>query len=267
MKFWQRIKYEVRQGENLELYMIVIVSVVLLLLDLFGFANPDWISSVTISVLALLAVAILGNRHKLENIEQQFSQSPHTLFLEKYPDELKEQITNARELWVIGINLATTTHVYYDSFLDSLKRGNKIRVLLINPQSHVNQLAATRTHRKQSAEWHRSLVLQSLTLLCQLRAEVPNGIEIRTLHHLPSFGMFGIDLETQQGILYLEHYGYRLKIGDKPKMVLRPQDGKWYDIFRQQLYALWQDSVEWAHSVEETQNMIIPMIRDKSYSA
>jgi hypothetical protein len=42
----------------------------------------------------------------------------------------------------------------------------------------------------------------------------------------------------------MEQYGIKSE-GDIPKLVFHSYDGEWYQFFRQQLYTLWEDSVEW----------------------
>lgn len=256
--FWSRlirIGNELRSGENIELYSVVVASIFLVFLDLFGFANPNWIFSINITILAMLAVSLLGNRHRIEDIQRQLKQTSHDIFLERWPDELfKKSIFSASELFVVGVNLATTTNNYYDKFVDSLKAGRKINFLVVDPLGTANELGAVRIKRGMSASWHKATTIRSLVLMCKMNEQVTTGIEIKTINYIPSFGIFGVDVNTPKGILFIEHYGYKLS-SDKPRLVLTPRDGYWYELFREQLVALWNDGTEWKYSREESESI------------
>ena len=68
MKLLRRIWQDFRQGENIDLYLTVIVSIVLAVLNIVNVVPPSWIAPLNLSVLALLSFAILGNRYRIETI-------------------------------------------------------------------------------------------------------------------------------------------------------------------------------------------------------
>jgi hypothetical protein len=206
-------------------------------------------------VLALIAVSLLGNRHRLDRIQNELSQSPHSVFLDKYPESFKSDLIKAKDLWVVGANLATTTNIYQDTFAAILSEGGVIRILIVDPRNTATALSAVRVHRGETEASVSATILLSLARMCRLRESYGGSIQLRTVNYVPSFGMFGLDLESQQAVFYLEHYGYKLKY-DVPKFVIRPRDEKWFRLFRTQLFALWQDSTEWVHSEADTVKMI-----------
>ena len=62
MRFLRRIWDDIKQGENLDLYLTVLAAIVLAILNLAGFAVSSVVNSFSLAILALLAVAMLGNR-------------------------------------------------------------------------------------------------------------------------------------------------------------------------------------------------------------
>jgi hypothetical protein len=68
VRFLKRVWEDIRQGESIDVYVSVVLAIVLAILSVIDIVPADWIASVTLAVLALLAVAILGNRYKLEGI-------------------------------------------------------------------------------------------------------------------------------------------------------------------------------------------------------
>ena len=106
MQTIRRIWQDVRQGENIDLYLTVIAAVAISALSLMGVALPAWTASLTLAVLALLAVGMLVNRRKLEMIMAKTS-AAHTAVTEmplttQFPPELGSDVESASELWLVG---------------------------------------------------------------------------------------------------------------------------------------------------------------------
>ncbi|MEM7535797.1 MAG: hypothetical protein AAF639_26700 [Chloroflexota bacterium] len=248
---------EIRKGENIELYLVIFASILLIGFNIFGGIQPEWILSLNITILALIAVSLLGNRHRLERIQQQVNQSPQTVFRRKYPDYVEERLAKAKELVVVGTSLIRTTNGYFDTFSESIQNGNHIKFLIVDSNGIACDLATYRMTTNIDVNWHRKTILHSIGLMCRLKEKSPSNVEIRTINYVPSFGLYGVDIDTQSGIFFTEHYGFKLKVGDKPKIVLRPEDGEWYQIFKTQIKVLWEHGIEWQYGVEETDNMLM----------
>ena len=188
-----RILEEITRGENLDLYITILIAFILLILGFFGISNPDWIISINISVLILIVVSLLGNRYRIENIQRSISESSHGVFQEKFPEDFEQNISKARELWIVGINLGTTSSIYFRNFRNILESKRNMKVLILDPNGISNELGAARYDMQTSPQWHRTKILESLIIFCKLRQAYPSFLEIRTIDYVPSFGFFGID--------------------------------------------------------------------------
>ncbi len=73
MQFFQRIWNEVRRGENIDLYVTILIAIGLVSLNLTGFAQRPLMAPITLTVLGLLAIAILANRYRLDESLKQLS--------------------------------------------------------------------------------------------------------------------------------------------------------------------------------------------------
>src|SRR5207244_3347128 len=82
----RRIWDDIRRGKNIDLYLTILVAIGMTVLILIGF-NPalELLSPLTLTVLALIAFATLGNRYKLEEVLHRVSRLPGGFFQEKYP--------------------------------------------------------------------------------------------------------------------------------------------------------------------------------------
>jgi len=133
----------IRQGENIELYLTVLVAIPLAILNLLGVAQ-SWAAPITLAVLALFGVSTLVNRQRLESILEKLSQSSDSVLLDKFPPSREEDLKNAKELWLIGIALNKTVNTHYPVIQEKLKRGGSIKVLVVDPDGTASTLRRKR---------------------------------------------------------------------------------------------------------------------------
>lgn len=70
----RRIFSDIKQGDNIDLYVTVLIALVVAVLNLLGIAPPSLVQTLSLSVLALLVSSILGLRHRIENATEKISQ-------------------------------------------------------------------------------------------------------------------------------------------------------------------------------------------------
>ena len=63
--------------------------------------------------------------------------------------------------------------------------------------------------------------------------------------HPLGHGIVGISPASAVGKLYINNYPFKTPGGSLPRFTLRAKDGRWYQLFRQELYNLWGAGVEW----------------------
>lgn len=256
MQILRNIRKDILTGENIEIYLIVALAIGLVILDVLGLAKQEWIFSIIMSVLAIVAISLLGNRRRIEKVAGLINQSPSTVFIRQYPDTVSKDFSEANELWLIGVNLASTSHLYFELFRENLRQGKTIKVLLVDPNGVANKLCALRYDSGISPQWHRREILRSLISLATLKEYSPDNMEIKVIDYIPSFGFYGVNLDSPNGVLYSEHYGFKVTQGDLPRLILRPSDGEWYEHFKTQLQTFWDAGKHWENSSSETEKMI-----------
>lgn len=245
MRILQRVWEDIRRGENIDLYVTVIVAIALAVLNLTGLAPQSWIAPLTLAVLGLLAIATLGNRHKVEEVINNLKQVPESPFLEKFPATLDRDMEKSTDLWLMGVTLSRTLTTYYSALERKLRRGGRVRALLVYPDGAGCEMALMRNYARSDLEFTRSQIRGVLGYLCDLKKIAPDRMEIRTIDYPLGFGAFAIDPDTASGVLYLEHYPFKTVGGSMPKFVLRAQDGRWYDFFKTEISILWENASPW----------------------
>jgi hypothetical protein len=242
----QRVWGDIRRGENIDLYVTVTVAIALAALNIAGVAPPTWIAPLNLAVLALLAIATLGNRHRLEGILKQITQSTESVLLENFPADTYRNVEQSKELWLVGVTLSSTLEALYPLFESKLRRGDSIRVLVVNPDGAACAMAAMRHYARTDVERLRAEIRTTLTDLCELQKVAPDRLEIRTIEYSLTFGAYVVDPEEASGVLYLKHYPFKMPLGRaRPGLVLRPRDERWYDHFRSEIRFLWENATPW----------------------
>lgn len=237
MQMLRRIGEDVRQGENIDLYLTVVVAITLALLNVLGLAPQSLIPPLTLTVLSLLAVNLLVNRRKVESAEKWF--------VDKFPDDWEKQLEDSSELWIFGINLARTITSYFSLFERKLKRGGTIKVLLVDPHGAAMKMSAARRAQLNYEAENLAFIRTSLKGFCELRGIAPDRMEIRTIDHPLSFGIFAADPDTAKSTLYLSYYPFKIPTAAIPKIVLKPKDGYWHDHFKMEMHKLWEFATPW----------------------
>lgn len=239
---------EIKQGENIDLYLTLTIAIVVAGLNLFGIGQ-SLLGSITLAVLALLAFSSLANRRKLEETVEKLSRDQHSL-LERFPPEREEHIKGARDLWLIGLSLYKTINNYYPLLLENLRQGDHVRVLIVNPKSKYGDIIAKRKFSHDPADDVQRIQqltlnkLHSLRIEKSLKADLKKNLEVRVTEYPPFFGAIAVDPDSNEGVIYIEHYSYQME-DDLPKMEFRPNDTRWFQLYKQQIVNMWNDSTAW----------------------
>ena len=245
MKILQKIWDDIRQGENIDLYIVVLLSIVLTVIDLSGAASTqNWIEPVTVTILGLLAISMLGNRRRVDDLRESLSDKAGIKFLEKFPDTFQHDMVQATEVWMVGVTFSRTVKTYYTLLESKLKQGHHIRMLLVDPNSSAVESAARRIYVPTTTEQKTQQIKDSLTTLCTLPRENEGTLEIKVIDSPLTIGIRAFDPESANGRIYIEHFSYK-QDDSKPYFVLNAHDGTWYRNYLGELYRLWEDAKEW----------------------
>jgi hypothetical protein len=230
---------DILRGENLDLYLTIFFAAILSSLSLLGINLGDRMAGATLAILALLAVTNLVNRHKFdETLREQYGSG---LFKKHFPKTLDDDYEKANEIWLVGLNLSRTFEIHSTLLDDHLGQGRKLKVLLINPNSSAIEYISKTTYYQMSAEKWKQQILLIIEKLKQISVGHGSGVELRLIDFPLSIGVRGTNINSQNGKLYIRHYEYRTK-SEGVRFLLTPKDEYWYDLYKKQLLALWEDA-------------------------
>jgi hypothetical protein len=206
MELLKRIISDIRKGENIDLYFFVVAALVLAILNGLGLASKNLVESVTLALLGLLASYCLGIRDKLNGINEKLS-GTRSLLYDEFPPNLKNAIiTDSKEVFIVGITLNRTMATFYSQLERKLKDGRQIKVLLVDPNGDATNLIPRRIYRPISDQRVREKILDSISLISNLKLLAPKQIEVRVIDYPISFGCFASDIESGNGLVCIEYY-------------------------------------------------------------
>jgi hypothetical protein len=242
MKFFQRIWSDIRRGENVDLYLTVLVSTGLVILNLLGIAPANLIAPLTLAVLALLGITSLGTRFFIEEkIKSISGKTTNGLLTRAEIPPLEDRGKNAAEIIIVGTTLYTAVIPNLDFFENKLKNGCKLKFLLLDPRSQAaSTFSLTTKVPNQVANIEQSL--KALEELISLSKTTKGKCEVRLSPAYLSFGMAGFDISKEIGFINVQIYSYK-SLGEIPNMILQKRnDTKWFEYFIKQFDLLWADS-------------------------
>lgn len=248
MESLERIWRDIRQGENIDLYLTVVVSIVLTILTIIDVVPSSWVMPLNLSILALFSFAILGNRYRIETVLEKLTNRSERLLTAFPGDQLRSEILSSKELMLLGADLNLTLMRNYPQLTDKLQKGDSIKVLLVNPESPACEMTSVLHYEPMPPDDKRRVIHRSLSICRELKHRTDGELEVRLLDHLPTFGAFALDLKSPDGVLYLWHYTFKTRDAMRPKMILRPTDGYWYQFFCEEISTIWDNATIWQAS-------------------
>lgn len=240
---------EIVQGENLDVYVLIVLAIGLGIINLLGVIPIQWMNtwvvSIILTVLGLLAVVNLGNRHRIEGLSAKLSKDITDVFVSKWDSNGENEMIAASEIWFIGVSLSGPISDNYALLETKLKNGAKIKFLFRNPDASNLDLVTEQEYIPNTPEHVRQIIQRSLVRAQTLQRLAPQNMEIRTTDYPIPFNFFANDPDKSSGALFLEIRSYKMAEGDIPKITLNPKDGYWYDFFKRQLFVFWENAQPW----------------------
>lgn len=246
MKIIEQLWDDIKRGENIDLYITVVAAFGLAILNLFGMAPQQLISTITMTILGLLAVTNLGNRHHIQEQLRKFtSQFPHLLKDRSELPSFQVRGQYASEIFIVGVSATTAVTPHLDFFERKMKDGCKLRFLLLDPNSQACQVFSQMS-KVPNVKTDIDQTLRLLELLKKMERTCKGVCEVKLSSVFLPFGLAAFDPDKDTGLMNVEMYAYRRTIGERPHLILdRTNDRKWFEYYQGQYEQLWEDSTTW----------------------
>ncbi len=257
MRHIRTIINEIKTGNNIDLYLIIIISIAVAIGGAAQVVNFGVIASAILAILGLLAGSLLANRRTntelkdaITQLKQDFEElrsktqakySISELLLEQYPN-IQDELNSAKRISVLGINLATTVRDYYSEFTDILLRGGTLRILTVDPtEKYVVSLLAFRSTTFNQPDQMNDVMKTELHRVVSLEktAKDSGSFQLKKLAHIPSHGLIIIENASGKSVGYVKMYTFR-SAGKTPVFKLTVEDDMvWFNFFKNQFEQIW----------------------------
>ncbi len=244
MNKMRKVWADIQKGQNIDLLLTIVVSFALVIVNLLGVTSPNLTSSLTLAVLGLIALSSLESRYKSEELLNRIEHAKGSFFQNSFPPQIKQDIKDAKELWLIGVSLSRTVKSYYSDIEQKLRNEYSVRVILTHPAGASLEMSVLPVYGNKSLEQRKAEILGSLETLCDLQKKYPH-LQIKTSGHYIGHGVIAINPNDNKGKLYIENHPFKMPGGSRPKFVLEAKDGEWYDFYKQEMFVVWDNCSNW----------------------
>jgi hypothetical protein len=252
--------------ENIDFVITLFLVIIVAILDVFGDALGDTLDklvrSLTLAVLGLIAVSLYLMKHRIEEITKANVQDL-IYFSDKKPTSLEENLRDADEVWMLGVNMRKTTEGNFYHFLKKASGGGKIRVLIASPsEANVNEVTARFRDPGVTVKTIAGHFEEVLARYSEIKAAArsDDSCQVRLLDFVPPYSLYIFPRTKDDGVVYVEVYGHKSetgKSGSLPKFqVTERENFRWYRHFVDQFEVMWKQAKVYDEQVqnERTKN-------------
>jgi GNAT superfamily N-acetyltransferase len=229
-----RLAYEL--AEYAELYALFVLGIAALAAHAFGKFSTEQTITTLLVTLVIFAFAMLRFLHRLQERERA---RPDDILLSAYPKRYLDDLAGAKDLWITGTNLRRIFPEHIRCLEEVLNNGGRITAVLAKPGSDASKYGVLQeygyTNDELEAAFSKQIEL-SLSVLERLKNAAPSQVTILKITFPIYFGIDGINVNSWNGLIYVRYYP--IAEGDRPIVVLRPYESRWFDFYRAQLLAL-----------------------------
>lgn len=251
MNFFQKILNDVKNRQNIDLYLTLLIAVVVSILGFLGTSSQQILFSAIVAVLALIAFNLLQNRRDyeevtslLEKLEINNNVSERFFHNNFNPSAFRESVMVAKEAFFWGVSLSVTVPALDYAIEQGIKQGLTARFLMIQPESTAVEMTAFRNWYRRDTQEVNSMAREVLSRLSKIEAlssSWPGSIEVRTVNYLPPYIVLATDPHLPSGSMSVYLTSFRTPNENRPGFSLSPRnDPQWFAFFKNQFEEVWQ---------------------------
>lgn len=153
---------------------------------------------------------------------------------------------SATDICICGTSLMRSSTTLRGEFERLLRRGVRLKFLLIDPAGSAIDVVADRNYEAQySSQTFQFQLRASLASLVNLRqiAASEGLLEVRVLDTVPSIGLMYVRRTDESEVVYVQVFPYRRSHGERPWFVVNNvTDNIWTRYFVDQFNSMWRDA-------------------------
>jgi hypothetical protein len=262
-EFLRLMWHDIKQRKNLELYFVLAVALVVFLADIFGVETISILVEIILAALTVLIYGMIEDRRTNERIEEKLeilSQTNHHngFFSEWDSVKFHNVIESADEIWSLETVNYEFLHHYSETLKAFIKRGGKLRFILVDPESYSLKLSADNFPEQgdvESFKFRFRLSMGQLKILLDIAPSAEN-IQIKVIDHVPASITTLVDPQQARARAFITLNGFGMAGKQRPSFELTRKNQKWFEFYLSSFENLWHAEGARIISVEETRKII-----------
>jgi ABC-type bacteriocin/lantibiotic exporter with double-glycine peptidase domain len=265
--FFSSILNDIRKGENIEIYISILISIVVTILGLFGAISFSLLGACILLVLTLLLSSILSNRRNTDRLEESLKDNGQNIKVllqtvsspsgeVRVSDVIKTLNTSgplepffdgSSDIFLAGVTMFTRSNLLQTTYKRLLEQGCNFRVVLVDPASP--NLAQMAMGQNTNFDALHGEILVGINLFQALKdyAKEHNTrgkFEYVAFNYAPTLSiMRSRKAITGEIIIHVELPAYRSGIWERPIFRINQNDGALFNYFEKSCTCLWEDAI------------------------
>jgi hypothetical protein len=244
-ELWKNLKV----GDNIDLYVIFVLSVLTLILSIWGTSSQQPIQALFLSILALLAISLFKNRQQSEEIKRLIKERSNPLserFFRQEDDinEITQAVRSSQKSYFWGTALVMHIPMLKEELGNTFDNGKEIRFLLVKPYSSALSMAAFRAREYYRSKLNKDLLhnLDTLNAIAS-RSSIKGKLEVKVIDYFSPYTLYIFDVDRPTGWAQARLYSLRVAYTNRPTYRLTKRDDSlWYDYHVEQFEKAWESA-------------------------
>jgi hypothetical protein len=223
------ILQDIKDGENIENYLLILAALVIAILSLVGIKNDAIITSIILAVLSLIIYGQIKTDRLLRSIKQASEIQGISAF---YPDKqhvppLESRIsTSHEEVAIMGLQLSDIAIFYLPLLKQQAIKGCRIKLLMMSPVDDTGNALpwVDEVGKVHNFIGFRGMLISNIVHLTNWLEELPKDIrkrvEVRLYTTIPTASVILIDKDKESGSIKVEPIFHKFPPSERPSFVV-----------------------------------------------
>lgn len=244
---WEHFLSDIKHGENIDVYIIITLAVVVAILSLIGAIPLGILSTAILATLGVLAYSTLATRRLLSELSKSIAlhvPQARTPLLDRGAfGSFRDSLNGVSTICLYGPSLHIMLSSHKEEFREKIRHGGDVRVLIFNPSStNLAILADNLGVRQREIKSDITEAIEKCIDLIQGGLGI-GKFEVRQTEMMPGYSMVIFNPSEQNGQMTVEFIGYHTIPNQRPHVELEAtRDGRWFTFYLNQFDELWKSA-------------------------
>lgn len=250
----RRIGHDIRTGQNIDVYIAILISILVALLGVFSIVSQTIILSALLVIMALVLSSMLVNRRLneetmvlLSNLKSTRSLAASFFTEDHNMSEIALAIRSSQKVIIWGYTLSTRIPYLRDEIEKGLDRGLQMSILLIKPSGIALEMAAFRSENRTTKNRLNKYLADNLEHLEEIKKGRPSAkFEFKVIDYFAPYTMYIYDPHLSNGKIIVKLSGLETSGIERPTYKLAKKDDEfWFQFHLNQFEIAWKKAQLW----------------------